>query len=1124
MNIKDLVINTSKLSYKELCATIIEKLGAKQPVKWDSVLPHEQQQSLFGGEILRLMADHPTLANQKEVRPICLMKGEISQLLFFYVQIKDETLPKAVIERITRKFVGGAAADRYIIWFFGNNHANILKIVISGKEGKKIRLKTLSLEAEQWFKTYDFILNEVERKFNTGGLFQSFKEPSGLWKAIWEAFDISIVNKKFYAEIKEVFDMLVKEELLKCKGILTDEKERVQFAIRLIGRIIFCWFLRRKAIITDDVLSSRAVVTQQNYYRDLLELLFFEVFNTPLKERKKDLPDLVKDYPFLNGGLFEPQRQDYKGNWVLNISNEWFIHFFSNTLERYNFTVDENSAASSEIAIDPEMLGRIFENLLAEHNPETGESARKATGSYYTPREIVDFMVEESLIAYLKTLKDNMDNLILYPLSQGVQPISDEAIEDFVHIGILPDSLKPYSKNLLDKLNAIKVLDPACGSGAFLISMLQKLIVLKHQIEPQASLYELKLKTIENSIYGVDIQPMATELSRLRCWLSLIVDEDPRDIKPLPNLDFKFVTANSLIDLGYDEFIHKVETGKIGRLYLTNFISKLGTLRDLRQKYFDSTMSQTAKDKLKKEFNAIKDELFKMSLDLITQRLLDAEFATKITKWNPFDDSEAAPFFNKEWMYGVEDGFDIVIANPPYVGEKGHKEIFRAIKKSSLGNFYQRKLDLFYFFFHLALNLCTQNGNIAFISTNYFITATAGKKLRQDFKERAIVKNLINFNELKIFKSALGQHNMITILEKGQNETAIVKTCMTQRQGIATTEILQQILHGNNTESYYSETTQNNLYDGDEYYIRLDSSSEMSSNPVQIILDKVKNQGVSLGTICNVNQGLRTGADKVSANHIKDLSLFGVKKDEGIYILKKKEMLNLRLNQFEKSKIKSLFKNSDIARYYCKTESDFFLIDLFWPNDRDIDIKTIPNLMNHLKKYEAILSNRKENANGIDKAIAKGIYWFASVRRKLDFETEKIISPQRSRRNTFAYNNMPWYASADVYFITKKDKSFSLKYILALLNSKLYYIWLYHKGKMKGETLELYQKPLSEIPIKRISSTEQDPFIKLVDQILSAKQKDPNTDTSNLEKQIDEMIYKLYGLTPEEIAIVEGQK
>ena len=618
MNIKDLVTNTNKLPYKELCTTLIQKFGVKQPVNWESVLPHQQQQALFGGEILRLIADHPTLATQKEIRPICLMKGDMSQLLFFYVQLKDNKLPKAIIERITRKFIGGSAADRHIIWFFSNKEAETLKIVISGKEGKKIKLKTLPLEAGQWFKTYDFILDEVNRRFDKYYLFPSLKEPSELWKSLWEAFDTSIVNKKFYIEIKAVFDALTKEELPKCKSILVNEHDRIQFAIRLIGRILFCWFLKRKGIINDDVLSAKAVGTQNNYYRNLLEKLFFCVLNTPENEREQGIPDLMKYYPFLNGGLFEPHDNDYKGNWILQISNDWFTNFFSNTLERYNFTVDENSSVSAEIAIDPEMLGRIFENLLAEQNPDTGQSARKSTGSYYTPREIVDYMVEESLIAYLKT---NPTNLSLRAEDEAIP----NAIEDFVHTTTISEDLKPHSKELLNHLNAIKILDPACGSGAYPISMLQKIVELKHRLDAQTSLYELKLKTIENSIYGVDIQPMATELSRLRCWLSLIVDEYSKNIRPLPNLDFKFVTANSLIELGYDKFVQKAklgQKGQTGRMFLTEYFKKMNELRTVRQKYFDMAINQKEKDKLKKEFNNTKHDIYKISLELIKQKLL----------------------------------------------------------------------------------------------------------------------------------------------------------------------------------------------------------------------------------------------------------------------------------------------------------------------------------------------------------------------------------------------------------------------------------------------------------------------------------------------------------------------
>ncbi len=1061
MNIKDLISNTSKLQYKELCSALIERFAVKQAVKWDSVLPHEQQQTLFGGEILRLISDHPTLATQKEIRPICLMKGELSQLLFFYVQLKDEKLSKAVIERITRKFVGGAAADRYIIWFFGNKTADVLKIVISGKEGKKIRLKTLTLEAGQWFKTYDYILSEVERKFNTNGLFQDFKEPSGLWKSIWDAFDISIVNKKFYAEIKAIFDALTKEELPKCKGILTNDQDRVQFAIRLIGRIIFCWFLRRKGVIAADVLSYRAVGTYQNYYRDFLESLFFEVFNTPLKERRKDLPESIKGYPFLNGGLFEPQQQDHKGNWVLNISNGWFVHFFNDTLERYNFTVDENSAASSEIAIDPEMLGRIFENLLAEHNPETGESARKATGSYYTPREIVDFMVEESLIAYLKTnLSENPPpspfskggahnrrSFSVSPtLAKGGEGGFDSALEDFVHTGTLPDVLKPHSKGLLDRLNAIKVLDPACGSGAFPISMLQKLAGLKQQLDLKTTPYDLKLKTIENSIYGVDIQPMATELSRLRCWLSLIVDEDPKDIKPLPNLDFKFVTANSLIDLGYDEFILKVETGKTPALFLHDFKNKLDALKAVRQKYFEPSLYQREKDKLKKEFNTIKDDLFKMSLELIKQRLLDAEFANKITGWDPFDDSNPAPFFNKSWMFGLENGFDVVIANPPYGADIDRTlSVLRPIYAEVIQNY----AEIYKMFFQAGIGMLNNAGTLTFITPNTYLSQPRYKDLRK-FILRFKIDKIMNLGE-------------------GVFEECVVPVCLT---------FLQKKSPGN---SYF-------LADVNE-------KSKFTGNLFDSRFLEIPLARVHLFKDLSLYFTSQLGNDQVyfdAALEIKDAGIqyhrsgIGLKNKGGNDLYDR--LFSDGCEAFQNSR--PVWYGKLINRYYMAENTDEYF-----------------NLY-----YRKVLRDKESVSFTVDAfEVTPRIIW----RQTAACLQATVDEKRRWFRNTIqcAYLK-PAYADR-----------LNIKYVLAICNSK-YIAFVYNRlVKESGRVFpQVKITHVKKLPLVIASADTQTKIVSYVDQILAAKQNDSTADTTALELEIDQMVYKLYGLTPEEIAIVEGKR
>jgi len=208
-------------------------------------------------------------------------------------------------------------------------------------------------------------------------------------------------------------------------------------------------------------------------------------------------------------------------------------------------------------------------------------------------------------------------------------------------------------------------------------------------------------------------------------------------------------------------------------------------------------------------------------------------------------------------------------------------------------------------------------------------------------------------------------------------------------------------------------------------------------------------------------------------------------------------------------------------KYYTKRKTDEYLLYL----TRDINLSDYNDVEEHIRKFEKIIKSRPKDRGEMQAALKLGKWWVVfATRKNIPFNSAKIMVPQRSQLNTFGYNEIPWYASADVYFITERDKSIYLKYVLALLNSKLYYLWLYHRGKRKGEMLELYQKPLSEIPIKKISLSAQQPFITLVDQILAAKQKEPDADTSALERQIDQMVYKLYDLAPEEIEIVEGEK
>lgn len=288
-------------------------------------------------------------------------------------------------------------------------------------------------------------------------------------------------------------------------------------------------------------------------------------------------------------------------------------------------------------------------------------------------------------------------------------------------------------------------------------------------------------------------------------------------------------------------------------------------------------------------------------------------------------------------------------------------------------------------------------------------------------------------------------------------------------------------------------------------------------NPLESVFSKMTRSYNYLGDICSVNIGMRTGADKLSESYIQKYSI-DLPKNTGIYVLTSEEVKQLELSDFEKTFLVPWYKNSDISQYTCKQKNDLWLIDLSFPKQKNIDFDMIPSIKEHIYQFKPVLENRRSNDNGLQ-AVLKNGYWWAFTMRQIDFAAPKIVAPQRSKANTFGYNEIPWYASMDVYFITNKPEcDVDLKYILGLLNSKLFYVWLYNKGKRKGESLELYQKPLSEVPIYIASDDVQSKIKILVDEIL-----DDSSKKKHCMKEIDDIVYKMYNLTEEEIKIIESQ-
>jgi hypothetical protein len=503
-------------------------------------------------------------------------------------------------------------------------------------------------------------------------------------KELSKRFSLEVVNNEFYREIAKLYDELVGTKKIARKltyPSVGDESH--EFAVRLIGRIIFCWFLREKkskagiSLVPSSVLSRNASNTS-NYYHSVLAPLFFEVLNKPaIKRTHKFQIGEYRNIPYLNGGLFSDDSSDHykfdkdlelSAPGLVDVSDTW-LHELFDLLERFNFTVDENTSYDTDLSIDPEMLGRVFENLLARINPETGETVRKSTGSFYTPREIVEYMVDASLSEYLVSKTS----------------VSREKVEALVSYDLFDDLENELNKeentSILEALSTLTVLDPACGSGAFPIGMLQKIVFIITKLDPNAEWwlakqlegagpelrrefanrsvdYIRKLGIIRQTIFGVDIQITATEISRLRCFLTLIVDEaiddsqENRGIRPLPNLDFKFVTANSLVALG-----NKSDQN----IQLFEDFSSLDELRDVMNEYFAAP--STERDSIKYRFTQVQKKIFEKMLSYKEVSTNTSTF--KISSWDPFE-HKPSNWFDPEWMFGVKAGFDIIIGNPPW--------------------------------------------------------------------------------------------------------------------------------------------------------------------------------------------------------------------------------------------------------------------------------------------------------------------------------------------------------------------------------------------------------------------------------------------------------------------------
>ena len=955
---------------------------------------------------------------------------------------------------------------------------------------------------------------------------------------VTDAFSVERLNKEFFNGYKAQYKKFI--------DTLSDTKPHRDYVKKLLGRLVFLQFLQKKGWMGVPASNAKWEGGDKNYLSklvdnyannnrllsDVLEPLFFKTLN---EKRNGDIADgkLGENIkiPYLNGGLFDKDRIDELD---IDFPYSYFkdlMDFFS----QYNFTIDENDPDDSEVGIDPEMLGHIFENLLEDN---------KDKGAFYTPKEIVQYMCRQSVIQYLKTHE---------PSDQYADAIG-QLINDGVVSPILQS--KSIATRFIQLLKEVKVCDPAIGSGAFPMGILYVLYHAIHHLHSHAEPHgnfdstQTKRDIIQNNIFGVDIEQGAVDIARLRFWLSLVVDaEEPQ---PLPNLDYKITCGNSQIcryslDMPIaDVFEEYNRVGKENARKEKTTWSKF-TLEDYKRLVVDYTEEHTDKVGLKAKINDIKN-CFKTTLaqgdirqrQVAEQRVYEYEaiplfgkrkaeedpigYAAAKSKLNKLKEKEHAILNNKkyeksfEWRFeypqllddkGAFIGFDIIIANPPYIKEgRMSKTFFEPYKDSP---YYKGKMDIWYLFACNGLDLLNPNGVLCFIATNNWTTSFGASKLRDKVIKETRICNIVDFGAVMMFESASIQ-TMIMMFQKDKNTDdytfdyrKLTAYKATEKEAIAI--LAPSYKTYDQAECYTPTIRRANFYGKNITFSQSDD-----------ILDKIYNVKNNIFLFEEeLTNGIHPHYDFIN----KKLSeKYGFPIGDGIFGLSKSEIDGLDLSEDEVKLIKPYYNSSDNVARYTVGATDIYIIytPSTFKNPHSMD--SYPHLKAHLDKFKDVISSDNKP------------YGLHRARVESFFIGEKIVALRKcAGKPVFAYANGLNYMSATFYVI--KTNRVNMKYLTGLLNSKLIEFWLKNKGKMQGANYQLDKEPLQQIPIAVPAVNIQKLIATLVDYIiLICSTKDSlselvsnETIASFFEKIIDGCVYELYfeeHMKEQEINIIDS--
>jgi len=888
------------------------------------------------------------------------------------------------------------------------------------------------------------------------------------------------------------------------------------FAKKLLGQIVFLYFLQKKGWLgvgKDEEGNFRdwgagpkdflqrlyrgEIVPYENFFNDLLEPLFYEALATDRGEESYYSPFRCK-IPFLNGGLFEPVG-GY--NWQevdILIPNELFGEVFA-TFDLYNFTVREDEPLEKEVAVDPEMLGKVFENLLEIRD-------RKSKGAYYTPREIVHYMCRESLIHYLDGALNNRqagyerlglrqiemfgprdlakpDGRMELMAKCGPSPIPLEDIRLLIRQGEfgiendlkvdekgretraykwkLPESIRAVAPRIDQALADIKICDPAIGSGAFPVGMLHEIVRTREILStylpesPDRTPYHFKRHAIQESIYGVDIDCSAVDIAKLRLWLSLVVDEDDfRTIKPLPNLDYKIVCGNSLMQVERD-------------LLNEHLFAELETLK---QSFFDE-INQRQKKEDPTEIEALIRQL--------THN--DEHFDYAIY----FSEILHASSGNGKRGGG---GFDVVIANPPYVRQETIKSLKPQLKKT-FGGFYCGTADLYTYFYKRGLELLKDGGHLCFIAPNKFMRAGYGKNTRKLLTGEATPNIVIDFGDLPIFDATT--YPSILLMEKG-NPTEDARTQAATFTEAAQLENLEESLA---TVGFAMPVA------------ALRSEGWSLERPeVLALMEKLRKTGKPLGEYVKGRfyRGILTGLN------------------EAFVIDEATQQRLIAEDPRSAELIQPWLRGRDIRKWKAEW-AGLYLITIAssankeWPWSKERTEAKARFLF--AQAYPAVHRHLSQHENKLKKRDDQGKFWWElrSCVYWEEFEKPKIMYAEISTEGKFLVETEGYYSDTTTYIMSSNSK-----YLLGFLNSKLFtYMFSKTSSEISGGFFRWKRQYMENIPIFPATNDQKAPIIEQVHKILTNPD---NPAIPHLEGEIDRLVYNLYGLTAVEIEIVEGKK